>query len=131
MSDAMNDVTACSGTSLPLGPIPHGGQVHLQILVEQFEHSAEQHAYVLVVRPNESDPHAPFRLTVKPYIHHNPPPPPPETEKQRRFRLVTEALQRTQGLTGPNLHNTAAYVMEALAGEFVEDCELPHEIEGA
>ena len=129
MSDETNEITRCVGTSLPLGPIPHGGQVHLQLLIEQFGHSTEHHSYVLAIRPNEGDPHAPFRLTVKPYIHHNPPPPPPETDQQRRHRLVLEAIRaaskRSASRNGvpPFEMDATQAILEALDGEFEQDVD--------
>lgn len=116
-------------STLQLGPIPHGAQVAMPIMIQQpGGGAAHQHHFVVVIPPTGSD--APFELTIVPYVHHNPPPPPPETDEERRRRLVAEALEEAQGYASEGQSDIAKIVLKALAGEFIEDCELPHEIEG-
>lgn len=110
-------------------PAPHGAQVHFVVqLTSNGQHQTRNLAAVL---PKMDGP---IHLTIDCLVHNFSPPPPPETDVQRRHRLVAQVLERAReagklGLTTDDQTTTVNAILEALDGQFVEDCDLDHEPE--
>lgn len=108
-------------------PVRHGGSVRMFVTVAAGDWTQDQ--FVMVpVQPNNGE-----RLIVRTVtrVVALPPPAPPETDRERRARLVREQLDKARqagilGLTTNDATVTVNAILEALDGEFIEDCELDH-----
>ena len=108
-------------------PAPHGAQV-LVTTALKHGNAVTVHNQAIVLSPN-GDPFG-VEATVTMRVVAFAPPAPPETDKERRRRLIAQTLAGQLGLAADDQQtSTVQALMEALDGEWVEDCDLDHEPE--
>jgi hypothetical protein len=110
-----------------LPPAPFGGELHLMVTTH-WMNGSNAGMLVMTMPPHDG----PITLTAE-YVMQNCPPP-PETDQERRRRLINDAIGTAirsagAGLSADTAQSAVDAVMDALDGEWTEDCDLDHEPE--